>query len=197
MRVRAFHSLLFCATASLVAFSIGTWVARGGAQEKLGPGGDEQGIAHPRAVRVILPDTLDGQSIPGRGSGLPDRHRDLSPIYPTSPGPHEGGSNSMIAAGTMPSPRARDGDEVSPVTASVLANDTAQSEARDEEGFRDPSTDADVPTPSDPRFFRHVPSGSRHARGGYYRHFYLAARRARPLYPYGAFARLSASDHGR
>jgi hypothetical protein len=197
MRVRMLHSLLFCATASLVAFSVGIWVARGGAQEKLGPGGDEQGITHPRTVRVILPNTLDGQSIPGRGSGLPGRRRDLSPIYPTLPGPHEDGSNSMMAAGTMPSPRARDSDDVSPTSASVLADDTAQSEARAEEGFRDPSTDADVPSASDPRFLRHVPSGSRHARGSYYRHFYLAARRARPLYPYGAFARLSTSDHGR
>jgi hypothetical protein len=197
MRVQAFHSLVFCATASLVALSVGIFVARGGAQDKLGPSGDEQGIAHPRTVRVILPGTLDGQSIPGRGSGLPGRRRDLSPIYPTSPGPHEDGSNSMMAAGTTPSPRARDGDDVSPVTASALANDTAQSEGRDEEGFRDPSTDADVPSASDPRFLHHVPSRSRHARGSYYRHFYLAARRARPLYPFGAIARLSTSDHGR
>jgi hypothetical protein len=193
--MRVFHSLLFCATASLVAFSVGIWVARGGVPEKLGPS-DEQGIAHPRTVRVILPDTLDGQSIPGRRSRLPDRRRDLSPIYPTSPGPHEDGSNSMMAAGTMPRPRARGGDDESPVTVSVLANDTAQSEARANDGFRDPSTDANVPSASGPRFFHHVPSGSRHASSSY-RHFYLAAAGARALYPYGAFARLSASDHGR
>ena len=172
--MRVFHSLLFCATASLVAFSVGIWVARGGVPEKLGPS-DEQGIAHPRTVRVILPGTLDGQSIPGRGSGLPGRRRDLSPV---------------------PRPRARGGDDESPVTVSVLANDTAQSEARANDGFRDPSTDANVPSASGPRFFHHVPSGSRHASSSY-RHFYLAAAGARALYPYGAFARLSASDHGR
>ena len=197
MRIRVFHSLLFCTTVSLVAFSMGLWAARGGAQQKLGPSGDEQGIAHARTVRVILPDTLDGQSIPGHGSGFPDRRRALSPIYSTTPGSHENKSDSMMAAGTTPSPRARNGDDLAPVTASVLANDTAQSEARDEESFRDPSIDADLTSASDPRLLRHVPSGSRHARSSYYRHFYLAARRARPLYPYGALARLSTSDHGR
>src|SRR5689334_22142807 len=116
MRVPVFHSLLFVATASMVAFSIAIFVARGGAQQKFGPSGDEQGIAHPRTVRVILPDTLDGQSIPGRGSGLADRRRELSPIYPISPGSHEEKSNSTVAAGTAPSPRAREHDNDSPVS---------------------------------------------------------------------------------
>jgi hypothetical protein len=195
MRVRVFHSVLFFATASMVALSIAILVARGGAQQKLGPSGDEQGIAHPRTVRVILPDTLDGQSIPGRGSGFADRRRDLSPIYPISPGSREEKSNSTVAAGATPSQRARDNE--SPVTASALAHDTAQTEARDEQGFSDPSPDVEVSAASDPRFFRHVPAAPRHARRGYYRHFYLAARRARPLYPFGALARLSTSDHGR
>ncbi len=197
MRVSAFQSVFFCATAALVAFSIGILVARGGAPLKLGPSGDDQGVAHPKTVRVILPDTLDGQSIPGHGTGLVDRRRDLSPLYPTSPGPHEDRSTSTMAAGTAKSPGARDGDDLNPVKASALANETGQPQARDEEGLPDPAADADIPIPTDPRFLRHVPLGSRHASGNFYRHYYLAARRGRPLYRNGAFARLSTSDHGR
>ena len=147
MRVSAFQSVFFCATAALVAFSIGILVARGGAPLKLGPSGDDQGVAHPKTVRVILPDTLDGQSIPGHGTGLVDRRRDLSPLYPTSPGPHEDRSTSTMAAGTAKSPGARDGDDLNPVKASALANETGQPQARDEEGLPDPAADADIPIP--------------------------------------------------
>ncbi len=195
MPVRVFHSVLFFVTASLVAFSVGMLAAGGGPQQKLGPSGDQQGIAHPRTVRVILPDTLDGQSIPGRGSGFADRRRDLSPIYPVSPGSREEKSSSTVAAGAAPNQRARERDNEGPVTVSAPAHETAQT--GDEQGFSDPATDVEVSAASDPRFFRHVATASRHARRGYYRHFYLAARRARPLYPFGAFARLSTSDHGR
>ncbi len=202
MRVRGFHSFLLCATVSLVAFSFGIWIAGRGVQPRLGPGGDDQGVAHPGSVRLILPGTLDGQSIPGRGSGLPDRRRDLSPVYPTypaSPGSHEDQSIPQATAETGPSPRSQDeGHDMSPAKVSTLARDTGEAEAWDGEAVRDSPIDADAPAASGPRFLRHLAPGSRHARGSYaHRQAYLAWRRFRSAYPVGPFARLSASDHGR
>jgi hypothetical protein len=200
MQVRVLYFFMLCATASFVAFSLGMWVARGGAQQaqqKLGPSGDGQGIAHAKTVRVILPDTLDGQSIPGHGQGVSDRHRDLSPIYPTSPGSHEDRSITQLA-GVAPSPRAQDGgDDANLLEASPLANDAGGSDERDDAAFRDIPADIDAPFPSDPRFLRHLPPGSRHIRSTYTHRRYLEARPVRSVYPFGAFARLSISDHGR
>jgi hypothetical protein len=82
MRLRVITFIIVCTTASWVAFSFGIWVARG-SQGKIGPGAEEQGVAHAKSVRLILPGTLDGQSIPGRGSRSADHGRELSPIYPT------------------------------------------------------------------------------------------------------------------
>jgi hypothetical protein len=198
MRVRVFHFFLFCATAALVAFSLGIWVARGGALQKIGPSGEEQGVAHPRSVRVILPETLDGQSIPGHGTGLSDRGRDLSPIYPTSPQPHESKPASSMAAATTPSPRPQEpGGDVKPMQASA-ANEGGGSEAWEDDESHESPVDADSPPTSDLRLLRRLAPVSRHARGGYAHHqFYLTARRSRPGYGFGTFARLSASDHGR
>ena len=199
MRVRVFHSFLFCATASLVAFSLGIWIARGGAPQKVGPSGDEQGVDHPRSVRVILPDTLDGQSVPGHGRGLSDRGRNLSPIYPTSPPPREEKSTSSMAAVAMPSPRPQEpGGDVKPIQASAAANEMSGSEASDDSESREGPFDADSSPMSDPRLLRHLAPVSRHVRGGYAHHqFYLEARRVRSGYAFGTFARLTASDHGR
>jgi hypothetical protein len=89
MRARGFHSFLFYATVSLVAFSFGIWIAGWGAQPKLGPGSDHEGVTRPGPVRLILPATLDRQPSAGRGNGLPDPRRELSPVYaayPASPG---------------------------------------------------------------------------------------------------------------
>jgi hypothetical protein len=199
MRVRGFHSFLLCATVSLVAFSFGIWIAGWGVQPRLGPGGDDQGVAHPGSVRLILPGTLDGQSIPGRGSGLLDRRRDLSPVYPTYPaslGSHEDPSIPQATAETGPSPQSQDeGHDMSPANLSTLARDTGEA---DGEAVRHSPIHADAPAASGPRFLRHLAPGSRHARGSYaHRQAYLAWRRFRSSYPIGPFARLWASDHGR
>jgi hypothetical protein len=202
VRARGFHSFLLCATVSLVAFSFVIWIAGRGVQPKLGPGGDDQGVAHPGSVRLILPGTLDGQSIPGRGSGLPERRRDLSPVYPTypaSPGSHEDQSIPQATAETSPSPRSQDeGNDVSPAKASTLARATGEAEAWDGEAVRDSPIHADAPAAGVPRFLHHLAPGSRYARGSYaHRQAYLAWRRVRSAYSVGSFARLSASDHGR
>jgi hypothetical protein len=201
MRVRGFHSFLLCATVSLVAFSFGIWIAGWGVQPRLGAGGDDQGVAHPGSVRLILPGTLDGQSIPGRGSGLPDRRRDLSPVYPTypaSPGSHEDQSIPQAAAETGPSPRSQDENhDMSPAKVSTLARDTGEAEAWTAKPSEIAPSMLMHPPPAAPRFLRHL-AGSRHARGRYaHRQAYLAWRRFRSAYPIGPFARLSAFDHGR
>jgi hypothetical protein len=197
MRVRVFHSFLFCAIACLVAFSVGIWVAWGGGPEKVGPSGAEQGTAHPRSVRVILPDTLDGQAIPGHGTGLADRRRDLSPVYPTSPAPQQ--EKPIVASATTPGPRAQDqGEAGSSTQASMAASEIGASQARDEDWVRQAPLDEYGLPAGDPQLFRHLAPASRHARGGYSRHQgEMAVRRARPAYAFGTFARLSASDHGR
>lgn len=198
MRVRVFHSILFCAAVSMVAFSLGIWIARSGVPEKVGPSGDEQGVAHPRSVRVILPDTLDGQSIPGHGRGLLDRGRDLSPIYPTSPQPREEKPTSSMAAANTSSPRPQDArGDVKPMQASAAVNEMGGSETWEDDANPESPLDADSPT-SDPRLLRRLAPVSRHVRGSYAHHqFYLAARRVRSGYALGTFARLTASDHGR
>jgi hypothetical protein len=89
MRVRGFLSFLVCTTVSFVAFSFGIWIAGWGAQPKLGPDSDHEGAIRPESVQLILPGTLDGQQIAGRGNGLSDPRRELSPVYaayPASPG---------------------------------------------------------------------------------------------------------------
>ncbi|MBV9753687.1 MAG: hypothetical protein JO188_14300 [Hyphomicrobiales bacterium] len=195
MRVKAFKPLFLCAIVSLVAFSLGIWVARGGSELKLGPGGDAQGVAHPKTVRVILPDTLDGQSVPGHGSGLPSRRRDLSPIYPTSPGSND--AAPQLAAATPhtlpPSGEARDA-QPTPASIHAEANNDAQ------EGW-DERSSIDVPIMDDTPFGQDTPVsrrlGYRHARGYAHRAPYLVMRRSRPGNPFGPFARLSTSDHGR
>ena len=199
MRVRAFKFLCLCAAASLVAFSLGIWVARGGSPQKLGPSGDAQGVAHPKSVRLILPGTLDGQAVPGHGSGLTDRRRDLSPIYPTSPGSHEEQAVPELAASTPPTaPR---GDEVSDVNAtqaSIIAEGEGEAQGWNVETRLDSPVDDDVRSWHERPILRHMAPRPRHLRGSYARRpSYLAMRRFRPINPFGALARLSLSDHGR
>ena len=202
VRARVFHSFLLCATVSLVAFSFVIWITGRGVQPKLGPGGDDQGVAHPGSVRLILPGTLDGQSIPGRGSGLPERRRDLSPVYPTypaSPGSHEDQSIPQATAETSPSPRSQDeGNDMSPTNLSTLARDTGEAEGWTAKPSEIPPSMLMYPPPAAPRFPRHLAPGSRHASSSYaHRQAYLVWRRFRSAFPVGPFARLSASDHGR
>jgi len=196
MRVRGFQFSLFCATAALLAFSLGIWVAHGGAPEKIGPSGDGQGVAHAKSVRVILPDTLDGQSVPGHGRGLADRGRDLSPIF-HSPQRREAKITSSLS-GTASS-RAQDtGGDATTSQTSASANESAGSEAFDDGASRQAAINGDSSPTSDQRWLRHLTSGTRHARNGHARHpFYFAGRRVRPNYGFGAFARLTSSDHGR
>jgi len=201
MRVRGFNSFLLCATVSLVALPFGIWITGWGVQPKLGPGGDGQRVTRPGPVRLISPGTLDGQSSPGGGSGLPDRRRDLSPVYPTypaSPGSHQDQSVPQATAETSPSPRSQnEGHDASPAKASMLTA-AGGAKAWDGEAVRDSPIDAHAPAASDLRFLRHLAPRSRHARASYaHRQAYLAWRRVRSAYVVGPFARLSTSDHGR
>ncbi len=192
MQTRVLTPIVLTTTASLVAFWLGMWVAHGGSQAKVGPGGEEQGITHPKSVRVILPGTLDGQSIPGHASGLPDRRRDLSPVYPTSPGNRQDKSFSDIATETAASAQARDeGARPTPPETTALSESPAGPGGRDGEFIGDAEDtralrDARVrdaqtsyaPWPRRPR--------ATYAR----RERYFLAHRARPANPLALFARL-------
>jgi hypothetical protein len=91
MRLQVFAVILICAAGPSIAFPLGVWVASGGGwRDKSGPKAPERDgagrvIAQRNPVRVILPGTLDGQSIPGKGNESPQHGRELSPVYPTSP----------------------------------------------------------------------------------------------------------------
>lgn len=192
MQTRVLTPIVLTTTASLVAFWLGMWVAHGGSQAKVGPGGEEQGITHPKSVRVILPGTLDGQSIPGHASGLPDRRRDLSPVYPTSPGNGQDKFFSDVATETAESAQARDeGARPTPPETTALSENPAGPGGRDGEIIGDGEDtralrDARVrdaqtsyaPWPRRPR--------ATYAR----RERYFLTHRARPANPLALFARL-------
>ena len=202
MRVPGFHAFLLCATASLIAFFFGIWITGRASQPKLGPGGDDPVFAHAGSVRLIVPGALEGQSITGAASGLPDNRRDLIPVYSTA---DKTAGSSMISLGYdgEPAPlspelsssatsQSPDVHAVSPAQAVTLARVTG--EAKTSDVPLPPSrAGSDIAARHDAPFVQ-----PRHASGSYgHRPAYFAWHRVRSFYPMGSFARLSASDHGR
>jgi hypothetical protein len=88
MNLRLFAIILTCTAAPAIAFPLGVRVGSGW-HDKFGverpdSGGALRAAAHLHPVHVIIPGTLDGQSIPGNGGRSSGHGRELSPVYPTS-----------------------------------------------------------------------------------------------------------------
>jgi hypothetical protein len=189
MNIRPFAIIFICAAAPAIAFPLGIRVGSSWGA-KSGPGffESQEGrpiTAHPRSVRVIVTNTLDGQAIPGgKVQEAPEPQRALPPVYPSSALPAMTAPESGV-----PAPQR---DEI------AAARPTPQTDAanppRASFSIREESPRADQPGRS---FKKHggVTAFARHARrhAGHRpdrRYRYFAHRRGRPTNPFAAFAGL-------
>jgi hypothetical protein len=194
MNIRPFAIVFVCAVAPAVAFPLGirvgsSWGAKSGPE--LRQSGDGRPIAAPlQPVRVILPNTLDGQPIPGEKAQAAAAPRALSPVFPTSASPEmtisasqglapASGEDKVAPTPALPKPEG--GATGVPQASSSIAQEGS---VADEPGARITKRNGAVPL-----FYF---SGRRHSghyrRHGHYRYF--ARRRGRPSNPFSALAGL-------
>jgi hypothetical protein len=196
MNIRPFAIIFVCAAAPAIAFPLGirvgsSWGAKSGPE--LHQSADGRPIAAPpQPVRVILPNTLDGQPIPGEKVQAAAAPRAFSPVFPTSASPEMGISASR---GLAPASD-KDKEKVEPTPAQPKpeggAADLPQASspiAQAEPAADEPSAGITKRNAAIPLFYF---SGRRHSgHYGRHRHYrYFAHRRGRPSNPFSALAGL-------